>query len=146
MLFLFPGLPDLRLIPDGGLPAVADNGQFQDFLMLQDLFLPGLREQMVQECQEVLVFAVRVKKGVQPAGRTFDAVELPFGEPFGLHVNALELDAPFLEPALGFPGVGALLRSENLNVHRAYLSRLPGLPPHAVQSGGVRLRPDGPPQ
>lgn len=112
-----PGLPDVRLVAECRLFAVADDGLLQDLLVFEDLLELLVGDQIFDERQGLLVLAVLVDHGVLAADHTGDGLELPFGHAFLAEVHELELDAPLLKIPLGFPGVGGLLRAEDLDVH-----------------------------
>ena len=113
----------------GGLPAVADNGGFQQPGVVQQLFhLVGVVGQIGQQGG---VGVLGVDEGLQPHG-VQHAFQLPWADAVLPQVDGLEPDTPFLEPALRLFGVKTLAFSKNLNVH----GRSPLLSGHNIVSYG----------
>lgn len=126
---LCPALPHLGAVAHGGLPAVADNGGFQQPGVVQQLFhLVGVVGQIGQQGG---VGVLGVDEGLQPHG-VQHAFQLPWADAVLPQVDGLEPDTPFLEPALRLFGVKTLAFSKNLNVH----GRSPLLSGHNIVSYG----------
>ena len=126
---LCPALPHLGAVAHGGLPAVADNGGFQQPGVVQQLFhLVGVVGQIGQQGG---IGVLGVDEGLQPHG-VQHAFQLPWADAVLPQVDGLEPDTPFLEPALRLFGVKTLAFSKNLNVH----GRSPLLSGHNIVSYG----------
>ena len=70
-----PCLPHVRHVPDSSLLPVADDGLFQDNLVLKNLFLFVLGHQVFDQCQQVLVLAVFINHCFQTADCLTDLSE-----------------------------------------------------------------------
>ena len=100
VLYLFPGLPDLRMIPHRSQLSVAYNGRIEKLGIGKQLFLGGLAGDVAHI--KLLIGAAVLADQLLKAELLADAFILPGGEPLFHNINILIFDAALLEPAFRF--------------------------------------------
>lgn len=113
-MFLFPLLPHIRLIADGGSGAVADDRGLEEQGVGEKFFLNIMCE--VFEISPGVFLTLFVNE-VLDADGGFHAAQFTLAEAFCGQIDELETYSPFLEEPLGLPGVLASGGTEYLDVH-----------------------------
>lgn len=112
---LFPLLPNIGLVADSCLTAVADDWRFHQRAVLEQLFLLVLVVGEVGKRRITLAFLV--EQVVQSTDSLQHAVQFTLGHALLRKVDHLEFNAAFFELALRLFGVKTLIFSENLYIH-----------------------------
>ena len=112
---LFPGLPDIGAVPDGDELAVAYDGGVEKLGIVKEFLLGGIGCDVRHI--EILVGTAFGVNELLEAQLLAHAAVLSGRETLLGQIDVLVLDAPFLEPTLGFFAVKTFGRTENLDVH-----------------------------
>lgn len=121
-MLLFPFLPHIRLIADGGSGAVADDRGLEEQGVGEQFFLNIMCE--VFEISPGVFLTLFVNE-VFDADGGFHAAQFTFAEALRREINILKGYAALFEEPLGLPGVLASGGTEYLDVHDKW--RLSGL-------------------